>query len=56
MVTKIQKEAKKAADKYLRDNAKRLRASSLYTAWMIEYEGYIDRAGYKFQGGQLVTK
>ena len=56
----IQKEAKRAADKSLRAESKRLgytlSGTFAYTHWQIVYSRHIDDAGYKFVNGQAVRK
>ena len=57
---RIQIKAKRVADKYLRDEEKRTgykpTGMHAYTIWMIEYSDYIERAGYKFDHGQVVLR
>ena len=63
MITKTQKEAKKAADKYVKEEGKRrfgegykLSGMSAYTVWTLAYSEYIYKAGYKFFNGQIVLR
>lgn len=56
----IQKEAKRAADKELREEGKRrghkITGMSAYTIWHWKYTDYIQGAGYTFLNGQVVLQ